>query len=362
MQILLALSLVVVANAQPNFFRLHDHPDGAAAPPTYGIRLDRLFQDHPGANGGQTTFSFSNPEDKTSVTLRRNGLNFRIRGHVYGGEDVGTSYGYGANRYRLSYDIVSGVRTLGDGWAAKAPGNSGFIRRPNFEQLLFSKGLSNGDAFLLRRDGHRLNGHPQQALNPFVGRGWLMFNDSFPVGGGSQDFLFLAEPIPATRDRCWFETESCHIERLLPFTVGCTTFTTVHQVLNVLSQFDNPAKSLLSELVLFHLNIHAFDLFTETFHFNTFESLFNAFELELLDECAESDTSETSVSETEFTEESSSTIVVSESSSENNKKRSDSSPNNSEQNKKKIREIVVVGSRESLRVETCPRRCTCTCD
>ena len=207
-------------------FDLGDHPDGNAADPTYGLRLDNLFTRMTDGGafvsgsgiGGTTTFSFeSNGADMRLDAIDTNDSGtvdtLRISGTVYGGRDVGSGYGFGEGLYELSYTVATGVSTLGgtDGgfMAANAGGTDlGYIRSLGNDDIAAGTtwGFSNkpnnaGDSFLFLADGHRMGGSndvPARGgiIDPHVGRGWLMFSGAGGSSAGAQDFLFVTVPLP----------------------------------------------------------------------------------------------------------------------------------------------------------------------
>lgn len=184
--------------------RLGDHPDGAARPPAYGLRLDGLFRDE-GGTGGITTFSFQ--QNGASVLLKvldadgdmstTNDRSISISGIVYGGEDAGTGYGFGAGLYKLDFTFSVGVDEESNGWSASSDAsNGGFLMAMGD----YGGGVDSGDMFnLVQRtdsmakdfkflnDGHRLPGS-----TGWAGRGWLGGGRS----GDTRDFLFVAVPLP----------------------------------------------------------------------------------------------------------------------------------------------------------------------
>jgi len=263
-------------------FRLLDHPDGAARPPIYGLRLDNLFQGESGANGGITTFSFETGRSSVYLKVDRTNTTITIRGLMYGGEDSGTGYGYGENHYRINYLYNTGLTSVPNGWISGDVGNQGFIKQGNnFQRELYAKALPNGEAFLFKQDGHRLSDS-----NIWVGRGWQTYESDHGSGdSGTHDFLFVGEPVPSTRDACWWRDHECHIESLLPITLGDRTFTNSRQVVRFLQKSDDSdAKwEFAHVLLVFKLNIQAFGLEQQTYHDVNFSNLLSNAELTLME-------------------------------------------------------------------------------
>lgn len=81
-----ALLFLPAAEAFGQVYALHDHPDGAVAPPTYGLRIDDLLSD------AVYTFSFDYPGAAVFLTYDAIGASFTIQGSAYGGKIVSNSY------------------------------------------------------------------------------------------------------------------------------------------------------------------------------------------------------------------------------------------------------------------------------
>ena len=176
---------------------LGDHPDGAALPPAYGLRMDNLFSGL-GGTGGITTFSFEQNGAGVSMTIWDLDMDgdadeIRIAGTVFGGEDAGTTYGFGAGLYKLEFTFSVGVNDESNGWSASShAANGGFLQAlagnvDVAEGTMFNlvqRTDSMAKDFKFLNDGHRLPGS-----SGWVGRGWL-------DGGGTRDFLFVTIPLP----------------------------------------------------------------------------------------------------------------------------------------------------------------------
>ncbi|MFG0284438.1 MAG: hypothetical protein ACF8R7_08455 [Phycisphaerales bacterium JB039] len=206
--------------------KLADHPDAQKDPPPYGLRFDNMYEETPlsGSVTGAptkgagpdvvTTFSFSNSASDVNILVKEIGaagsgvITIRIWGTVYGGVDSGGVYGFGEGAYELDFTYSGpGVDPVSDGWAvtestsvgsgtlkAKA-GITGVADGTTWS--FADKADGSGKSFLLREDLHRLGGYPAiAALDPYVGRGWLMPSSGMGVGG-TRDFLFVVVPVPA---------------------------------------------------------------------------------------------------------------------------------------------------------------------
>jgi len=203
---LAGLGLASAAMADPVVLfqtRVGDHPDGAARPPTYGLRLDGLFRDL-GGTGGTTTFSFDN--NGANVLLKVLDLDddgaadqITLSGKVFGGEDSGSSYGFGEGLYRLDFSFAVGVETKTNGWTAESDAsNSGLLTALGDYGGLVNDGTafnlvqrtdSMAKDFKFLTDAHRYPGFAGH-----VGRGWLGGGRS----GDTRDFLFVAVPLPGS--------------------------------------------------------------------------------------------------------------------------------------------------------------------
>jgi len=212
----LAMTAAPVVAGPIATFSLRDHPDGNQNPPPYGIRLDNLFSanSYVGAAGGATTFSFDTFGNvKLTVSDVGGGvLNINISGDVYGGEDSGGGYGFGAGKYALNMDYTANVMSKGTGWIVTASGSgSGTLTASgNYGTV------SSGDTFYFEGQGTQSNnGTGNMTANfaflesgwrlgggdAWVGIGWLDITDSGGNSlnaGGTSDFLFTVIPLPGT--------------------------------------------------------------------------------------------------------------------------------------------------------------------
>jgi hypothetical protein len=81
-------SAASAASIQTGTYRLSNHPDGAAANPTYGMRLDELFN----VTGGHDVFTFDFEAPGSAMYLDYDGTSIHIYGTAFGGRDIGSSY------------------------------------------------------------------------------------------------------------------------------------------------------------------------------------------------------------------------------------------------------------------------------
>lgn len=91
----------------PGTYVLDNHPDGNAAPPLYGLRLDNLN----GRDTGVYTFSFD-PNDGANVELVYDDVaqEIRIRGLVFGGEVQNNAY-VNPQFYQVDFTYDAGLST-----------------------------------------------------------------------------------------------------------------------------------------------------------------------------------------------------------------------------------------------------------
>lgn len=173
-------------------YALHDHPDGNANPPSYGLRMDGLF------GGGVTTFSMDHFGDTTLQVFEEGGLfSIIIQGTLFGGETDGAGGYLDGKAYDVYFEYTQGVSGTATGWdvqGASLASNTGSLTEQGGSPTdLFTITDSDDNSFIFQHDGHRLAGDDSTA----VGRGWLTTNSNGAPIGGTQDWLFTAEMIPA---------------------------------------------------------------------------------------------------------------------------------------------------------------------
>ncbi len=199
-----AAAALVATTAHAATYRLADHPDGAANPPPYGLRLDGLFA--AAGHNGVTTFSFDAFGDTIMKVVDTGaGLKITINGTVYGGRDTGSGYGYGEGSYAFSFTFMENVinEVNGHSVTAISPMNSGTLTalgNNNGVGLGTTYNLyenSNGThTFQFLTDGHRLAGTDLEGRSDiFVGRGWLGVQGNST--SGTRDLLFVGQLIPS---------------------------------------------------------------------------------------------------------------------------------------------------------------------
>jgi len=182
-------------------FNLSDHPDGNVADPTYGLRLDNLFQD--AGMGGATTFSFDVVGDTTMTVTDDggSGITIDIVGTVYGGVDGGSDYAFAEGAYSLVYSYVVNVMADGTGWVVtdEGAGNGGTLTSLGNADIPMGTVYSfegftsdDGPIFKFLEDDHRLGGYAGFD-DAWVGRGWHRVDGV----SGTQDFLFVGRLVPS---------------------------------------------------------------------------------------------------------------------------------------------------------------------
>ncbi len=219
-------------------YTLHDHPDGSAAPPFYGLRLDGLFTDDA---SDINTFSFSDKEgggfDQMSdagyipfgttapsveMTIDNNdpdNVTIVMSGTVYGGPDIGTMWDFtdpNTTLWEFYFEMTQDVNLLSDdaenpiATAGEPPDdifleNMGYLKNTDTDEEFALVSYRGGYdfAFYLTSDGnHRLDNlsEVEQAQWALTIEGWGWVNHG-PIDGDlstfdhlkASDFLFTGE-------------------------------------------------------------------------------------------------------------------------------------------------------------------------
>jgi hypothetical protein len=182
---------------QPGQFLLHNHPDGNAAPPGYGLRLDELFDvtdDH-----DKFTFDFDHPD--AEVWLDYDGTVVHIYGIAFGGLDAGSTYASDpALTSLVELDFTYTTVELAEGdddLIVRTPSftNSGTITWLDTGEVidLFDRASEEGFTF---RFGDENDDEGHRDFSGISGWGWL---DHHAAGTHvySSDWIFTAERVPA---------------------------------------------------------------------------------------------------------------------------------------------------------------------
>ncbi len=199
----LATTGASAATILPGTYILGNHPDGNAAPPQYGLRLDGLLD---GSAGSTYTFDFEHP--MADMKLDYDGATIRIFGTAFGGLDTGGSYDAGLSglidvdfTYNMNVgtapgddDLLVTANMQNTGTVELVSGFSDYAGETVFD--LVDK--SNGDFSFRFGDKDDDNGH--RGFAGISGWGWLNHAPSDGSFGNIQnhlkasDWLFTATP------------------------------------------------------------------------------------------------------------------------------------------------------------------------
>lgn len=180
-------------------YDLHNHPDGAERPPTYGLRLDELYN----ATSGHDVFTFDFNHAQSNMQMTYWGTTIHIFGVSWGGRDTGS--GYANDMYRrlytidFTYNIGVGI-VPGDDDVYVNPGTQ--YNYGSISSALGTIGLRDGHysgAQLDFRLGDENNDLGHRGYAGISGWGWL-FTQTGANGGyvnhASDDWLFTATLVP----------------------------------------------------------------------------------------------------------------------------------------------------------------------
>ncbi len=179
---------------EPGTYRLANHPDGNAASPHYGLRLDELFDVTPGA-ADIFTFDFEAPG--TAVFLDYDGASIRIFGRAFGGRDVGSSYDPAYKGYidiDFTYTVVAGAPGDDDLIVVTPNGtNSGTVTWVNTGEIIPIYDYAGNFGYTFRF-GNEDNDNGHRGFDGLSGWGWLNHRDP-AVHRPSSDWIFTARPV-----------------------------------------------------------------------------------------------------------------------------------------------------------------------
>lgn len=154
-------------------YELENHPDGSAASPYYGLRLDGLLT---GNAGDIYTFDFEHPD--SDVQLAYDGSTIEISGWVFGGLDAGSEYvATESGLWEIDF-VYDTIVDNGDRLVVVEETGSGTIESLDFAADRGAFNLepkSNGSFAFKVEEGHR-------GFSGFSGWGWLTHE---PTDGGS---------------------------------------------------------------------------------------------------------------------------------------------------------------------------------
>ncbi len=189
-------------------YRLENHPDGIAAKPFYGLRLDNLFDT--GTSDDTITFNFE--ADGAAMFMDISGDTIHIYGIAFGGPDItnmqpanstdhnGDISGYNptlSNFWEIDFtyqNIVELMPDLGiqDLLALNGMDGTGTIKNLANDTVYDLTGKSSGQfAFQL---GDEASGSGHRGFPGVSGWGWLMASlVGEPINGGTMDWLFTRD-------------------------------------------------------------------------------------------------------------------------------------------------------------------------
>lgn len=193
-------------------YRLGNHPDGNVRPPLYGMRLDGLD----GNTGHEFTFDFENtPGANMYMTVNidqgdPSNSTIDIFGTVFGGEDVGGSYGAVSGFWDVDFTYSANIDVLPSGQIVVTPGdpaNTGTIT-PQADVTNGGGGVVFDGGVPIYLANHPINsvdnafnlGTNHRGFAGVSGWGWLRYGSS-PTNLNhvdSSDWLFtVGEMVPA---------------------------------------------------------------------------------------------------------------------------------------------------------------------
>jgi hypothetical protein len=182
----------IIANG---VYNLHNHPDGSAQPPRYGLRLDELYNVNP---TGHDIFTFDFDDARSNVTMTVSPGMISITGSAWGGRDTGTGYAaalQGLYSFNFVYNVgVANHPSDDDIWVVADLQNFGSITTPTGDVIPLVDKSDGNYSFRLGDENNDL-GH--RGFNGISGWGWLNHG---PVGSphvSASDWLFTATLVPA---------------------------------------------------------------------------------------------------------------------------------------------------------------------
>lgn len=206
----LAIALVPTSaqafNLANGMYKLSNHPDGSAASPYYGLRLDGLLNRN---QNDEFTFDFDHSASNMKMSIQNDEV--RIFGTTFGGRDIGSTYDpneSGKWDIDFTYKNVIGLNNDDDLIVKAFDSNSklGFSRGTITQQYGANNSFDLADyagkhnyTFRLG-DGLNNNGH--RGYDGISGWGWLNhapendLNNYLNTHLYASDWLFTATPVP----------------------------------------------------------------------------------------------------------------------------------------------------------------------
>lgn len=175
---------------EPGTYQMHDHPDGNLAPPSYGLRLDGLYDATPSTD--RFTFSFDQPGTDMQLAYSEDGT-IQITGTAFGGlvqNDEWVDGHSGFLQVQFTYANVTAAPN-DDLWVVGPPDfeNYGTVHADwnNETYALYDYSGSHGYTFRL---GENHRGH-----DGISGWGWLNYQAGDPHIAAT-DWLFTLDETP----------------------------------------------------------------------------------------------------------------------------------------------------------------------
>lgn len=170
-------------------YMLGNHPDGNAADPLYGLRLDELYD----ATGGHDRFTFNFEHPLSGMTMTVTDDSVTIAGQAYGGRDTGSNYAddlyRGVYTIEFTYDLDV---TIGEDTILAANvgtmRDTGTITTPLGDIINLASQMSGSRTFEVSADHRGFDG--------LSGFGWLNHGDDAGSHISASDWLFtIAAPL-----------------------------------------------------------------------------------------------------------------------------------------------------------------------
>jgi hypothetical protein len=192
--------------ANVSYWLCHDHPDGSASPPLYGLRIEGLLED------GPYTFSFDyeDESERARVVLAYDEdlQQIRITGRAYGGRVVDDEWGASSRGWiDIDFTYTTHIAVKDDCGAlagddlyvtAESSANQGTVALDGWGgDFVFPcsdrSGENNGCSFIFDNDyDSKGNAAIADDLSIWSASGWI-----HPGASGPRDWLFIAERITA---------------------------------------------------------------------------------------------------------------------------------------------------------------------
>jgi len=191
---LLSVSGSSAATILPGLYRLNNHPDGNARPPSYGARFDELFD----VTSGHDVFTldFDNIQSAAFMTVNATQTQVRIYGQAFGGRDTGTDYANDVHRgvyqFDFLYNLGVGSAMGDDDLVVTTPDhrNFGTLTTPGSGVVQLTDQGMDGKVFRLGDEDNDL-GH--RGFNGISGWGWMSYVTANAIRhADSTDWLFTA--------------------------------------------------------------------------------------------------------------------------------------------------------------------------